>query len=428
MRNIIKSITAFLLCICLFLSVGCTDKLKNSTGINPEEEAAVENGAIRPLLPEMITDEDVDAKKLGEAVISDSELTLLWSYSYLDETEKRIYRIMLNMIRNVYSGWVDIGYIGRDSSGKIARAYRAVTNDFPEYYWIPNSYYITSKNSNVALSFQKHELEDGYGYTKDQIIQREEELTYEIMRVINKTKNAKTDFEKELIIHDAMCEMIVYGESSSVGSENDAYSVYGALVNRHAVCEGYARTFKLLCKYAGIECILITGDSKGVGHMWNMVKLDNQWYHVDVTWDDLRDKPLHTYLNVTELQIRADHDIDITYEKAPSDLASQGNSFNFHVPPASSLTYNYFYKTGRIIDTDPITPAVDELIKQYNEGETYAELFFANSNSQKDFKNNYETYVVEIQKKCNEKLGKMYFKLQTISFPSNSCVFYFELQ
>lgn len=428
MKNIIKSITAFLLCACLFLSVGCTDKTKNSTHINPEEEAAVGNGAIRPLLPETITDEDVSAKKLGEAVLSDSELPYLWSYSYLNETEKQIYRVMLNMIRNVYCGWVDLGYVGSDSSGKVARAYRAVTNDFPEYYWIPTSYYITSKNSNVAIAFQKHELEDGYGYTKDQILRQEEELNAEITRFINKTKNAKTDFEKELILHDAMCEMIVYGESASTGSENDAYSIYGALVNRHAVCEGYARAFKLLCKYVGIECILITGDSKGVGHMWNMVKLDNQWYHVDVTWDDLRDKPIHTYLNVTELQIRADHDIDLTYEKAASNLASKGNSFNFHIPPATSLTYNYFYKIGCIIDDNPVTPAVDELIKQYNNGKTYAELFFADSNAQEDFKNNYPTYVVEIQKKCNEKLGGMYFKLQTISFPSNCCIIYFELQ
>ena len=109
--------------------------------------------------------------------------------------------------------------------------------------------------------------------------------------------------EKEVLIHDLLCKAVVYDSEFDRNGENTVYTAYGALVNGHAVCEGYARAFKLLCYYAGLECILVTGDSKGVGHMWNMVRLDGNWYHVDATWDDLRSEPHHTYLNLTELQI-----------------------------------------------------------------------------------------------------------------------------
>ena len=156
-----------------------------------------------------------------------------------------------------------------------------------------------------------------------------------------------------------------------------------------------------------------------------MVELEGSLYHVDVTWDDLRSEYLHTYLNLTELDIRADHDIDINYDKANPTLISQGHSFNFSVPKATDNNYNYFRQKGLIIKDDPIAPIVNELINAYNRKENKAELLFDEQKAQTDFKNNYETYVVEIQKQCNAKMGNTYFKLETLSFPSKTCVLYF---
>lgn len=66
------------------------------------------------------------------------------------------------------------------------------------------------------------------------------------------------------------------------------------LEKKLAVCDGYARLFKTLCKYAGIESELITGYARTEAHKvnqrfrsnhtWNAVKIDSVWHLLDVTW------------------------------------------------------------------------------------------------------------------------------------------------
>ncbi|HSD87039.1 MAG TPA: transglutaminase domain-containing protein, partial [Kofleriaceae bacterium] len=99
---------------------------------------------------------------------------------------------------------------------------------------------------------------------------------------------------------------------------------------RAAVCEGYARLMVALGKAAGVEVAFVTGhirDAKrrlaisddpwdtsasealeGVGHAWNAVKLDGQWYLIDATWDDpTNGDPDTTYLFVPPKLMAQDH-------------------------------------------------------------------------------------------------------------------------
>ncbi len=61
--------------------------------------------------------------------------------------------------------------------------------------------------------------------------------------------------------------------------------------SRKGVCEDYSRLYQKMCTIAGVECLTISGVSKFIskkisntGHAWNVVKLDNQWQLLDVTW------------------------------------------------------------------------------------------------------------------------------------------------
>lgn len=66
------------------------------------------------------------------------------------------------------------------------------------------------------------------------------------------------------------------------------------LENRLAICDGYARLFKTLCDYAGIESVVITGYARTEAgkriqrfrsnHSWNAVRIDSAWQLLDVTW------------------------------------------------------------------------------------------------------------------------------------------------
>lgn len=67
-------------------------------------------------------------------------------------------------------------------------------------------------------------------------------------------------------------------------------NAYGALVNGKAVCEGYARSFKCVMDKLGIPCVIVHGYASDDGgpepHAWNHVKIGENWYGVDVTWNN----------------------------------------------------------------------------------------------------------------------------------------------
>ena len=97
-----------------------------------------------------------------------------------------------------------------------------------------------------------------------------------------------SDYDKINEVHYWLVNNIEY--DSNLEAE-EPYSISGALTEGKAVCEGYARAFKYIMDGLRIPCILVSGtatNSEGQteSHAWNYVQLDNQWYAVDVTWDD----------------------------------------------------------------------------------------------------------------------------------------------
>ena len=91
-------------------------------------------------------------------------------------------------------------------------------------------------------------------------------------------ESGMTDLQKARALHDYLAQHVEYDLTYS------KYTPYYALVEGTAVCEGYTLAYAALLHKAGIEfdyCENIVLD-----HIWNYVKIDGKWYHVDVTWDD----------------------------------------------------------------------------------------------------------------------------------------------
>lgn len=102
---------------------------------------------------------------------------------------------------------------------------------------------------------------------------------------IYRTYNTGSTYDKVLAVHDYLCNTVVYQETGE-----DSHSAYGALINKVAVCEGYALAFQKIMDTMGIPCFVATGNQ----HAWNVVQVDGQWYHIDVTnadqdWGIIRD-------------------------------------------------------------------------------------------------------------------------------------------
>lgn len=94
-----------------------------------------------------------------------------------------------------------------------------------------------------------------------------------------------TQLQQIVAIHDYLVLNCTYDTRVTTNSApHDSFTAYGALVNRTAVCQGYAAAFQLLTQKLGISGIVV--QSTAMNHAWNMVFYNDQWYHVDVTWDD----------------------------------------------------------------------------------------------------------------------------------------------
>lgn len=120
-----------------------------------------------------------------------------------------------------------------------------------------------------------------------------------------------TDYAKLRIVHDYLIDNMYYSSDSSQKA-----SVYGAFLEKKGVCEAYSRAYKYILDDIGIENILVTGtaaNSNGASeeHMWNYVKVNGNWYAVDVTWDDpiiigggtLSDESKHKYFLVRKRRV-----------------------------------------------------------------------------------------------------------------------------
>ncbi len=145
-----------------------------------------------------------------------------------------------------------------------------------------------------------------------------------------------SDLEKETAIYRWVVNNVWYDwthQDAMKETPRESFTPYGGLVNHKALCLGYATTFQLLCDLAGVECITVVGAAFGSleDHGWNMVRLDGNWYCLDVTWDsNYRESGVSSgreedwdYFNVTSDDM-ADSDHQWDYANTP-EAVTEGN-------------------------------------------------------------------------------------------------------
>ena len=159
-------------------------------------------------------------------------------------------------------------------------------------------------------------------------------------------RDGMSDLEKETAIYYWIVNNVNYDwthQDVMIETPREAFTPYGGLVKRQdpydrrmkrsAVCLGYATTFQLLMDMAGVECITVVGAAyySGEDHGWNMVRLNGNWYCVDVTWDaNYREfgyswgqESEWIYFNITSDEM-AMHDHQWDYANVP-EAVTRGN-------------------------------------------------------------------------------------------------------
>lgn len=224
----------------------------------------------------------------------------------------------------------------------------AYSCDYPQVFWLSNwfSYELDTAESYVQLysNFSPDEIEKCTG-----------ELDEKLNNVIGSVPADLTEFDRELFLHDFLVDNCTYSSDQELKNDDKyAYNIYGAMVKQNAVCEGYAQAMQYLLRCVGIESMIVNGISDDELHAWNAVKIENEWYHLDVTWNDNEEFPIYDYFNINTETLLLDHTItkdftEITDEEFFDEKALGSFMVNLNVPKCTATEYNYYNKKATIL-------------------------------------------------------------------------------
>ena len=193
-----------------------------------------------------------------------------------------------------YDAAIDVSSFGLkvDNEENKAESVKRITDSISYVRKMPDMF---SVQYETSLSIQIGYGADGayiikdivirYTNTKEEADARLAEVNEKIDDIIAKNITPEmTELEKALNLHDYLVLNTSYDLNQSVPDLYDGYTAYDILMCGNGVCEGYAQAYNMLLEKAGISSIMVTSDS--MNHAWNLVNIDGEWYHVDVTWDD----------------------------------------------------------------------------------------------------------------------------------------------
>lgn len=229
--------------------------------------------------------------------------TIQYYFDKLTENQKTIY----NLMKSGIEGFAEEIKLPLKPIDEISTILNYLRLDNPLIYYV-------STFSQSSDYFNKTcRIMPQYIYSRRSVKENEAAIM-NYLRVFDAVKT-KSDFEKELFVHDYCLNNFRYDYSF----KDDSFSIIGPVFHKTAVCAGIARFAKLAFDYIGIKSLIVSGEAKNPlidssteKHAWNIVKIGGNAYHLDVTFDmGLTGKlKRYDYFNLSDEDIKKDHVIN----------------------------------------------------------------------------------------------------------------------
>ena len=240
------------------------------------------------------------------------------------------------------------------------------------WYDYSNTYKTTVYPQQIALF--EFELKDNArllaAHRNPQLCQhlsaREKQALYEAQRRIRSLiMPGMSDTDKFRVLHDDLIHRATY-------TREDKGDAADLLVDGRGTCEAYSRALWLLCRMANLPCHIVYGTAHEP-HAWNLVCLENRWYHTDATWDDPvtpgqpnRHVLSHNYFLLSDEQIKEDH------------------SWNALCLPAATEPNEVYFRKQRLLFNND-TALWKALSRAISTGEAGITVYMKNYGSDADF-------------------------------------------
>ena len=251
---------------------------------------------------------------------------------------------------------------------EISELYQRLKLADPELFFLADQQnYEYSPLTQEVKVFHPNYIEYDDGLTIPQRIEQLRQLRNSIIQ----DWHGRGEYECSVLMNDYLVDTITYQPQAA-----HEHNLYGALVERQAVCDGYALAYKYLADGLGMDCVVITGSAyedkagyqqgmsqlqslnaqqimqwdSGYRHAWNAIQIDGHWYYTDVTYNDPvsldHDEQAdfsglkEAFTNLTWQDMMQLRSAEVSLLLAPD------------LPQENVLDANVFYRNGLVIQTE----------------------------------------------------------------------------
>ena len=302
----LKSVASVLIITTFFSLLACSKGRKTDfSPVSSQKTTQAEATTVEKTEPvQKPTEETTTAKAKAESTYS------LRRYDHLSSEEKAVY----NSLKKSFDE-------KKNSLQETASEFKSEIVDRTFYYsfLIDNPEYIDVRGNsisleNVDLGTKVFRFDIKYIYSDSAFADRMHRIDAIFKLISSKLPKNCSDFDKAKAVYDYLIDNCSYDNSYTGNSQKESNTTAsfadGALLDKKAVCSGYSRAFKLMMDKFGIACTCICNDE----HEWNLVFIDGNYYHIDVTWADDGSSDRYKYFCVSDGTIYKNH------KKALGDL------------------------------------------------------------------------------------------------------------
>lgn len=274
-------------------------------------------------------------------------------YNTLNDEQKKIYTAISYGVKDFKDRFnvQNYNFVSMEQTlDDVGKALSCFLDDHPEVFYVNNKYTVYTKDNllfgtlvDVKINFTEKSLND--------VETKISRIETEINNILNNIPSDEP-IEKELYFHDIIGENVKYYEYDTIENIPDScHSIEGVFLNKEAVCDGFSEALNILLSRVNIPSIAVIGELEEA-HEWNLVKLDDGWYNLDLTSDksiESTDKEIvtHVYFNRTTEDMQETHIF---------------NDLNI-LPDATATKYMYYnYYDKNILSTDNTTTKLEEIL------------------------------------------------------------------
>lgn len=232
-----------------------------------------------------------------------------YAFSSLSVMEQNLYVEILYALENR----VEEMELSTKDPEEIDFIFQCVLMDHPEIFYADGYSFV---KYTYGDEIRKVTFSGNFLFSEEEILDRQEKIKVAAREILSKIPQEASDYEKVKRVYE---EIINYTEYSMNAQDNQ--NICSVFLGRKSVCQGYAKAVQYLLNHLSVPTTLVVGTvENGEGHAWNLVRIDNQYYHVDATWGDAsylveqKNEGIpginYDYLCITSEEIQRTHSID----------------------------------------------------------------------------------------------------------------------